>query len=132
MKGIVFWMCVLLTSISFPVLGQRSHKYVPNRSSLNPQQKEYIREREKILEQKLELSDRQRKAWKELKQDTRKKVHHIKNDNRLDRDTKKHKLDKVIIEAKQKRDKILTPHQREILYQELEYRKLIMGEPTNE
>lgn len=92
-------------------------------SRIQPEQKRHIRQRQEILNSKLELSPVQESKIESIKKDTRQKVRIIKNDRKLSREEKENKLRYVMKEAELRRNEVLTPEQREIFDEEMELRK---------
>lgn len=95
-----------------------------NNASLSPKQRKYIQERQDVLDKKLDLSPSQRRRYDALKKDTRIKVEQIKNNPKLKRQAKENQLRYIIKDAEMKRNELLTPEQRKILNDELEFRKM--------
>lgn len=92
-------------------------------SRLKPEQKQYIKQRHEILRQKLQLTPSQQSTLKALRKQTRDEIEKVKNDSRLTPAEKKKQLDRLIQEAKNKRNSVLTPSQQIILEKEMEFRK---------
>lgn len=95
-----------------------------NKSRLSKEQRSYIKERNQVLKEKLDLSNTQRQKYDQLKRETRSKVMQIKNDNTLSKEEKKQKFHIILKDAKMKRNEILTPEQRKIMKDELEFRNI--------
>ncbi|MBX9448747.1 MAG: hypothetical protein KL787_03060 [Taibaiella sp.] len=92
-------------------------------SRIEPEEKRHIRQRQEILNSKLELSPVQESKIQSIKKDTRQKVRIIKNDRKLSLEEKENKLRYVMKEAELRRNEVLTPEQRNIFDEEMELRK---------
>lgn len=92
-------------------------------SRIQPEQKKHIRQRQEILNSKLELSPVQESKIQSIKKDTRQKVRMIKNDRKLSREEKENKLRYVMKEAELRRNEVLTPEQKKIFDEEMKLRK---------
>lgn len=95
-----------------------------SRPRLSTEQRTYIKERNNVLKEKLDLSNSQRQKYDQLKRETRSKVMQIKNDDKLTKEEKKQKFHIILKDAKMKRNEILTPEQRKIMKDELEFRNI--------
>lgn len=131
----LFFVCSLVFALHTTASAQRSNiknqVSKPNRSQMvnkapsriEPEQKRHIRQRQEILNGKLELSPVQESKIRSIKKDTRQKVRIIKDDRKLSREEKENKLRYVIKEAELRRNEVLTPEQRKIFDEEMELRK---------
>lgn len=127
MKQVILLM--LLFSLGLPESTQAQRRLdqktirVEKPSRLKPEQRAFIKQRQQILHEKLDLTPSQKNAWKSLRRETRSEIEKVKSNSSLNAEQKKQRLDRIILDAKEKRNSLLSPTQRAVLEKELKFRK---------